>query len=126
MTLSIVPMLVAGLVALVALALAADAWLPEDFYVTHERRRRRRAERHRGGEGLVAAGLLALSAAIAGGDRWRYTTVAVMAGVALLLVGALLNRRFLRELLLFRGATRRADAPPPTVADESATPRRLR
>jgi hypothetical protein len=28
---------VAGLVALVALALAADAWLPEDFYVTHER-----------------------------------------------------------------------------------------
>jgi hypothetical protein len=78
------------------------------------------------GEGLVAAGLLALSAALAGGDRWRYSTVAVLLGVPLLLVGALLNRRYLRELLVFRGASRRADAAPAAAPEEPASSRRVR
>ena len=109
MRIELLPLIFAGLVALVGLGLLADAWLPEDYYVTHERRRRRRTERHRGGEALVGGGVLALAAALAGRDSWRYATVAILAGVLLLTLGAGLNWRYLRELLAFRGPSRRAE-----------------
>ena len=114
------PFIIAAVVALFGLGLLADAWLPEDYYVTHERRRRQRTERHRGGEALVGAGVLAVAGALAGRDSWRYGTVAIIVGVLLVLVGAGLNWRYLRELLSFRGASRRADPPPPPVTEEPA------
>jgi hypothetical protein len=126
MRIEIVPYVVAGLIALVALGIVADALLPEEFYVTHERRRRKRTERHRVGEALVGAGFLALAAAVAGRDVWRYGTVAVLLGVLLLAAGAALNARYLRELFAFRGVARRADPPPPATADDAASPTRPR
>jgi hypothetical protein len=53
--------------------------------------------------------------ALIGRDNWRWGNIAVFAGVALLVAGTSLNRQFLKELLLFRGASRRAtgnEAPP--------------
>lgn len=126
MRIEVVPFILAALFGLVGLGLVADAWLPEEYYVTHERRRRRRTERHRGGEGLVGLGILALAAALVGRDSWRYGTVAVIAGAVLVLVGAALNGRYLRELFSFRGPARRADPPPPADDDESPTRLRLR
>jgi uncharacterized protein (DUF2062 family) len=122
MRIELVPLIVAAVIGLVALGLIADAWLPEEYYVTHERRRRRRTERHRVGEVLVGVGLLALAAALAGGDAWRYGTVAMIAGAVLLAVGAALNHRYLRELFSFRGASRRADPPPESPAASEADP----
>ena len=126
MRIELVPLIVAAVVALVGLGLLADAWLPEDYYVTHERRRRRRTERHRGGEALVGAGVLALAGALVGRDSWRYGTVAIIVGVLLLAAGAVLNWRYLRELLAFRGPARRADPPPAPVAADDAAPRSRR
>jgi hypothetical protein len=123
MRIELIPLIVAAVVALVGLGLLADAWLPEDFYVTHERRRRRRAERHRVGEGLVGGGVLALAGALAGRDIWRYGTVAVLVGVVLVVAGAVLNWRYLRELLAFRGPARRAEPVAPST-EESGQPRR--
>ena len=127
MRIELLPLILAAVVALVGLGLLADAWLPEDYYVTHERRRRRRTERHRIGEALVGGGVLALAAALAGRDSWRYSTVAIIVGVLLLTVGAGLNWRYLRELLAFRGPTRRADGATAEPEDSSpAPPRRIR
>ena len=124
MRIELVPLVLAALFGLVAVGLIADAWLPEDYYVTHERRRRRRTERHRGGEVVVGVGILALAAALAGRDSWPYTTVAVIVGALLVLVGAVLNRRYLRELYSFRGAARRADPPPSPPEDDTVAARR--
>jgi drug/metabolite transporter (DMT)-like permease len=126
MRIEIVPFILAALFGLIGLGLIADAWLPEEYYVTHERRRRRRTERHRVGEVLVGAGILALAAALAGRDSWRYGTVAMIAGAVLLAAGAVLNRRYLRELFAFRGASRRAEPLPPPPPDPGAPPPRTR
>ena len=123
MRLELVPVVAAVLIALLGLGLLADAALPEEFYVTHERRRRRRTERDRRGEALIGAGVLALATALGLGDRWRYGTVAILVGVVLLVAGTLLNRRYLRELLAFRGAARRAGAEAPPDTEEPATVR---
>jgi hypothetical protein len=127
MRIEFVPLVLAAIFGLIAVGLIADAWLPEEYYVTRERRRRRRTERHRGGEVLVGAGILALAAALAGRASWRYGTVAIMVGALLLLVGAALNHRYLRELFSFRGAARRADpAPAPLPTDDDQPEPRIR
>ena len=123
MRLELVPVVAAVVIALLGLGLLADAVLPEEFYVTHDRRRRQRTERHRGGEGSIGAGVLALATALGVGDRWRYGTVAILVGVVLLVGGTVLNRRYLGELLAFRGAARRAGPETPPDTDESATAR---
>jgi hypothetical protein len=56
-------------------------------------------------------------------DAWDYVNVAVIAGGILLLIGAFMNRRYLRDRFVNRGALRRGedggtqrhekDAPPP-------------
>jgi hypothetical protein len=107
MELEIVPLVVGALVALVGLGLLADGVLDDSEVRLAERRRRARAERSRRGEALIGLGMLALAAALAGRDLWRWSTVAVLAGIALLLVGAVMNRRFLAERLSNRGAARR-------------------
>lgn len=123
MKLEQIPILLGIIVLLIALAIGYDSVSPEERRPFKERRRRKRADLNRGGELLVAMGTASMAAALIGRDSWRWGTIAVFVGVALLLAGALLNRPFLRELLLFRGASRRAtpnDAPP--VADDVTPP----
>lgn len=123
MKLEQIPILLGIIVLLIALAIGYDSVSPEERRPFKERRRRKRADLNRGGELLVAMGTASMAAALIGRDSWRWGTIAVFVGVALLLAGALLNRPFLREMLLFRGASRRAtpnDAPP--VADDVTPP----
>jgi hypothetical protein len=107
MELEIVPLVMGAVVALIGLGLLADGLLDDSEVRVAERRRRARAERSRGGEAVIGLGLLALAAALAGRDVWRWSTVAVLAGVVCLLAGAIMNRRFLAERLSNRGKARR-------------------
>jgi hypothetical protein len=50
-----------------------------------------------------------MAAALIGRDTWRWGTVCVIAGAVLLVIGALMNRKYLKEVLLFRGAARRGE-----------------
>jgi len=102
-----IPLVVGGLVALLGIGVIADAWLPEKVLYRSERRRRARAERDLGGETAIGLGVLCMAAALFGRDTWRYSTVAVMVGTFLLLLGAWLNRAYLRERISNRGELRR-------------------
>ena len=109
MRLEQVPLFIGVIVAILGLGLVLDAQLPEGFSQSRERRRRERTERNRPGETLMGLGVMAMAAALIGSDEWRFGTVAVLAGVVLLGTGAWLNRDYLRELFLFRGASRRGE-----------------
>jgi hypothetical protein len=117
-----IPLVLGVLVALLGAGLIADAWLPERVLYRSERRRRARAERHLGGEAAIGLGVLCMAAALLGRDTWRYGTVVVIAGTLLFVVGAWLNRAYLRERISNRGELRRG-APKP---DEPAAKRRIR
>lgn len=108
MRIELIPLLLGVLLGLAGLGLLVDAWLPDGTLTAPERRRRQRTERHHIGEGLLGAGIICLGAALAGRDSWRYATLAMLAGSVLVLLGAILNWRFLRELLLHRGPARRS------------------
>ena len=123
------PILLGIIVLLIALAIGYDSMSPEERRPFKERRRRKRADLNRGGELLVAMGTASMAAALIGRDSWRWGTIAVFIGVALLVSGAALNRPFLKELLLFRGAARRAtpnEAPPPKPDDVKPPNMRIR
>ena len=107
MRLEYLPIVFGAIIALGGIFLVADAWLPDRNVRVEERRRRERTERHRGGEAVIGLGILALGAAIIGRDAWRGSLYAVGVGGALLMVGALMNRAYLREQLDFRGPARR-------------------
>ncbi len=109
MRLEQIPLFIGVIVAILGLGLVLDAQLPEGFSQSRERRRRARTERNRPGETLVGLGVIGMAAALIGSDEWRFGTLAVLAGVALLGTGAWLNRDYLRELFLFRGAARRGE-----------------
>ena len=123
MRVEVIPLVIGSLVALVGLGLLADAWIPEDMTGFRERRRTARTERSLGGEAAIGLGLLCVAAALIGRDTWDYVTVAVIAGSVLLAIGSWMNRRFLRDRVVNRGALRRGepgrmarhekDAPPP-------------
>jgi len=121
MRVELLPLIVGIIVGIVGVLLVADARLPDRAVHVSERRRRVRAERSRGGELLVGAGTMCMAAALIGRDGWRYGALAVIAGALLIVVGAVMNFRYLRELFAFRGASRRlpegegppADAPQP-------------
>jgi hypothetical protein len=102
------PLVLGVVVGLLGLWLLWDAFAADDARpFRRERRRRSRADRDRLGEGLLAAGLLCMAAALAGRDSWRYANLAVIAGTVLIVTGAALNLRYLRELVAFRGPARR-------------------
>ena len=109
MRLEQVPLFVGVIVAILGLGLVLDAQLPEGLSHSRERRRRERTELNRPGETLTGLGVIAMAAALIGSDEWRFGTVAVLAGVVLLGSGAWLNRDYLREVFVFRGAARRGE-----------------
>ena len=102
------PLIIGILVALVGIGIMFDAWTA-DSMVEHERRRRPRIERHRNGEAMIGLGVLALAAAFIGRDEWRYSTLVVILGAAFLILGAVLNRRYVHDLLVNRGPLRRRE-----------------
>src|SRR4029079_4741140 len=91
----LIPLIVGAIVGLIGLGLLFDAWTPDEIIVKHERRRRRRLERNRGGEAAIGLGVLCMAAAFAGRDTWRYSVIAVIAGTVLLLLGAIMNYHYL-------------------------------
>jgi hypothetical protein len=107
MRIEIVPLILGGLVGLIGLGLLFDAWTADEVIVKRERRRRPRIERSRGGETAIAFGVMGMAAAFIGRDTWKYSVVAVIAGTALVLLGAIMNRRFLGQMISNRGALRR-------------------
>jgi hypothetical protein len=109
MRLEHIPLIIGAIVALIGLGFIADALMADSASPAHERRRRMRAERSRPGETIVGVGVLCIAAALIGRDTWRYGTVAVLAGSVMILVGVILNRTFLKEMLFFRGPARRGD-----------------
>src|SRR3954466_9360506 len=102
-TLEFIPVIVGALVCLVGLGLIFDAWTPDEVIVKRERRRRPRVERSRGGEFMIGLGVIAMGAAFAGRDTWRWSVVAVIAGSVLLLFGVIANRRYFGATIGNRG-----------------------
>lgn len=102
-----IPVILGVIVALIGLAILADAWLPEEMTHRSERRRQERTERSIGGEAAIGLAVLCMAAALIGRDTWRYGTVAIIAGSLLFLIGAVKNRRYLRDRIVNRGALRR-------------------
>jgi hypothetical protein len=107
MRLEQLPIILGVLIALIGLTIALDAWQAGGVAPLRERRRRARALPHKAGQTLVALGTLCMAAALMGRDTWRWGTISVLAGSGLLILGAIMNRQYLREVLLFRGAARR-------------------
>ena len=128
MRLEHIPIVLGVIVSLLALVVLYDAASPEAARPFRERRRRQRAEINVPGEWLVGIGIASLAVALFGGEAWRWTTVAVMTGTALIVVGAVLNRSYLREMLLFRGAARRTEEHevPPVAHKDDERPLRIR
>ena len=109
MRLELIPVVLGVLVLLVAAAIVYDAIRPDDARPHTERRRRQRAELDIPGEWLVGLGTACLGVSLIGNELWRWTTIAVISGIVLIVLGAILNRDYLREMLLFRGRSRRSE-----------------
>ena len=117
-----IPLILGVLVALIGLAILADAWLPEEMAFRSERRRQARTERSIGGEACIGLAVLCMAAALIGRDTWPYTTVSVIAGTALFLIGTAMNRRYLRDRMVNRGALRRG-GPPRSESESKPKPK---
>ena len=119
------PVVIGVLVILMGTGIMYDAASPPARRPSRERRRRQRAEIDTPGEWLVALGTICLGASLIGNEVWRWTTVVVITGIVLLTVGVIMNRAFLREMLLFRGAARRTSEfeTPPVVPPSPDEPR---
>jgi hypothetical protein len=127
MKLEQVPIILGVLIALIGLTIALDAWQAGGVAPLRERRRRTRAVPHKAGQTLVALGTLCMAAALVGRDTWRWGTISVLAGSALLIVGAIMNRVYLKEVLLFRGAARRGEGEKNSRLNQTPTkPTRIR
>lgn len=101
------PIILGAIVALIGVAFIFDAWANEGLRPGRERRRRTRAVPQKAGQTLIGLGTLCMAASLIGRDTWRYGTVSVLAGVVLVVIGAIMNRVYLKEVLFFRGAARR-------------------
>ena len=126
MRLEQLPILLGVLIALVGLTILLDAWQTGGVSPLRERRRRTRAVPHKAGQTLVALGTLCMAAALMGRDTWRWGTVSVLAGATLLIIGAIMNRTYLKEVLLFRGAARRGQGDTNSRLNETPPKTRIR
>ena len=120
MRLETIPLIIGGIIALVGLALLADAWTTEHAPGMRERRRSPRTERSLGGEATIGLGVLCIAAAVIGRDTWDYVNLAVIAGAVLMLLGSWANRRYLRDRIsagvsaeMRKNERPDPDAPPP-------------
>ncbi|HJQ09672.1 MAG TPA: hypothetical protein VJ840_01450 [Gemmatimonadaceae bacterium] len=120
------PLLLGVLVALVGLTILLDAWQAGGVAPFRERRRRVRALPNKGGQTLIAFGTMCMAAALLGRDTWRWGTISVLAGACLLIIGAFMNRAYLKEVLLFRGAARRGAGESHSRLDQTPTKTRIR
>ena len=109
MRLEYIPVVLGVLFLVVAAGLIFDAIHPDERRPFKERRRRQRAELDIPGEWLVGLGTACMGVSLIGNEVWRYTTIAVISGMVLIIVGAILNRAYLREMLMFRGKARRTE-----------------
>lgn len=112
MRLEQLPIVFGILIMLIGVGLIADAWLADDHPIRRERRRRRRAERSRTGEALFGVASILVGAALIGRDTWRYETLSVLIAGLLMVVAIVLNRRYLKEVLTYRGPARRDPTTP--------------
>ena len=119
------PLLLGVLVALVGLTILLDAWQTGGVAPFRERRRRTRAVPNKGGQTLIALGTLCMAAALFGRDTWRWGTIAVLSGAVLLIVGSFMNRAYLKEVLIYRGAARRGQGNH-TRVEQTPTKTRIR
>ena len=126
MRLEQLPILIGVLIALLGLTILLDAWQAGGVAPLRERRRRARAVPNKAGQSLVALGTLCMAAALIGRDTWRWGTIAVLAGITLLVIGATLNRIYLKEVLLFRGAARRGQGDTNSRLNQTPTKTRIR
>jgi hypothetical protein len=126
MRLEQLPILIGVLIALLGLTILLDAWQAGGVAPFRERRRRARAVPSKPGQSLVALGTLCMAAALIGRDTWRWGTIAVLAGITLLVIGAILNRTYLKEVLLFRGAARRGQGETNSRLNQTPTKTRIR
>ena len=113
-----IPVVLGVVVLLIGAAIMWDAWGPQTLGPMRERRRSMREALDLKGELTAGLGVVLLGAAIIGRD-WRFETVTVIVGTVCIIVGALKNRKYFREVFLFRGASRR------DVATESIKPDKL-
>jgi hypothetical protein len=111
MTLEFIPIIVGALVGLLGLGLLFDAWTPDEIIVKRERRRRPRIERNRAGEAWIGFGIIGMAAAFIGRDTWKYSVIAVIAGSVFLLLGLVMNWRYLGARVVNRGPLRRREVP---------------
>ncbi|MEO7217521.1 MAG: hypothetical protein ABI026_04960 [Gemmatimonadaceae bacterium] len=112
MVVEYIPLVLGILVLLLGVAIMWDAWGPQAVGGIRERRRRTRAALDLKGELLAGVGIVLLGVALIGHD-WRLETPVILAGAIFLLIGALRNRKYFRELFLFRGRARRNTEPEP-------------
>jgi uncharacterized membrane protein HdeD (DUF308 family) len=115
MRLETIPLILGVLLALLGLALIFDAWAPDNIIVPEERRKRPRRDRDRWGEALVGLGAIAMAATFLGRDTWRYSIVAVIAGVVLLLWGLKRSYGYIKGLFTTGARNKPAADVPPAV-----------
>ena len=106
MNLETVPLIIGAILGLIGLALVVDSRMA-DKPARVERRRQGRLPRNRAGEMCIGLGMIAVGVAIAGRDSWRYALLVMLVGAGLSVIGIWLNRAYVAELVLNRGASRR-------------------
>ena len=125
MRLETLPILLGLLLAVPGIALIADAFIKDGTFLP-ERRSRPRPERHKLGEAALGVGLLFLSAALIGGDRWRFTTLSVVFALLFFAAGVALNHKYVRGMMFGpavgpTGTRRVTDEPP--VGEKTEEPK---
>ncbi len=122
MRIETIPLIIAAVVALFGACVLYDAWTPDEPVQGTDRRRAPRTDRSRGGETAIGFGVLCLAAAMFGRDTWAYSIVSAMAGAVLIILGAWMNRRYIRGRLV------RNEEPAPVAAPGPPEPpsKRLR
>ena len=120
------PILLGIAVALIGLTILLDAWQAGGVGPLRERRRRTRAVPHKAGQTLVGLGTLCMAASLFGRDTWRYGTISVLAGSALLVRKGATSDGTIFEVLLFRGAARRGEGTGEKNSRLNQTPPRTR